>query len=710
LRVESSDRPVPAGLSTLIDCPSVGLFLDRAQAVRPDFQLTATNAAAVAALCQALEGLPLALELAAARAGVLTPQQMLDHIRAQADLLVSRQRVADPRHRSLRVCLDWSYQQLPPDLQRLFARLSIFRGGWSLESAVAICTDFHRVNEPERGTREHRHAPDPPHSALTGHLSVPTPTGHGAPENQDTLEALEQLRERSLVVVEPAGEVMRYRLLEVVRQYAHDHLRSAGEEPRIRDRHLEFFTGFAEQADEEIAGGEGRAWLDRCEIEHGNLRAALDWAAESRKADFGLPLGAALYRFWRVRGHAREGQEWLTNLLALPEAAGATAVRARALERAGRLAHRPGDSQMAWALTEESLAISRERQDRRAIAACLGFLGVLTDGRDDHETARSLMEESLAIRREIGDPDEIAQSLQELGGLWYRQGQFKEAAQRYEESLAIWRRLGRRAFTESPLFNLGLVALRQDDFETAHRRFSECLAILRDLDDEDIPNLLSHLGAISYRSNDFEGARAYFEEGLAICRRRERKSGIAGMLDWLGLLAFVEGELDVAAAFCEEGLLLAREAGREQLTAEILSRLGDIACARNRPAAAAEFFREGLAHFQRVPGPPWLRKFGPRRGIALCLEGLGAVAQAHGNPRRAARLLGAAEALRQSIGASRPPPEQPAYDRRLEAVHSALDEAEFAAAWAEGQALSLEEAMCVALEECEIPTPGGKDS
>lgn len=325
--------------------PSVQLFLDRAQAADPDFELTSGNTAAVAALCHRLEGIPLAIELAAAWVTTLTPGQILARLDQRFDLLVSGRTDLDPRHRSLRAALAWSDRQLGPELRRLFARLSIFRGGWTLEAAEAVC----------------------------------------ASEGTDTLEALSQLRSRSLVLTAPAGEAMRFRMLETVREYAAEQL-GAVERDLVADRHAAYYLALSEDSAARLEGSEQASVLETLEAEHENLRSALAWTLHKGPAgtgastpagsavlpgneDPGLRLVLALWRFWHWRGHLTEGRQWI----------------GAALERAP--------------------ARSRER------ARLLAALGVIAFEQDDLETAQSCHQESLAICREVGDADGVAFAL-----------------------------------------------------------------------------------------------------------------------------------------------------------------------------------------------------------------------------------------------------------------------------------------------------------
>jgi predicted ATPase/DNA-binding SARP family transcriptional activator len=591
----------------LLQCASVRLFVDRAQAVRPDFQVTAANAAVVTALCARLEGLPLAIELAAARAGVLTPQQMLARLERRFELLVRRGRPADPRHRSLRAALDWSYQLLSSEVQRFFRQLSVFRGGWTLEAAAAVC------------------------------------------EEPAALECLEQLRESSLMVAEEAGPEIRYRVLETLREFGAEQL---GPEERValERRHGTYYRALAEAAEPHLTRADQVVWFERLEREHNNFRAALRWSVEQREAETGLRLGGALKHFWEARGYQAEGLASLAELLALPEAAKRTAVRAKALMGASRLAGNQGDFTVAQALAEESLAIGRELGDEETIASSLFQLGYLAHIQGDQETARALCEESLKIGQRLGSTQVIAFSLFGLGKAARFQGDYETAWALFEECLTIYRELGDRRNASSALNYLGDTAVQQDNYPAAQALYEESLALKRELgDNSGIAATLRRLGDVALLQGDCETARRFYEESLSISREVNDKGEIAGALSTLARVASEQGDYRVAQAFLAESVALWRERGNT-----------------------------------------WW-------GIHECLAELAGVALGQGQAARAARLFGATEALFGAISAPQPAAEQGRHERQLASIRAALGDEAFAAAWAAGRAMSLDEAIAEAL-------------
>jgi predicted ATPase/DNA-binding SARP family transcriptional activator/Tfp pilus assembly protein PilF len=492
--------PVPGDVQApeqLLANDSVKLFVDRARVARLDFQLTDGNAAAVAALCTRLEGLPLALELAAARLRVLTPAQVLARLEQRLDFLVSRERTADARQLSLRATLDWSYQLLSPELQPFFARLSVFRGGWALEAAEAICE------------------------------------GNGGQGAGPALNFMEQLRECSLILVVEEAREARYRFLETVREYAWEQL---GEDERdsLEQQHAEFYLALAEEAASRLIGAEQASWLDRLETEQDNMRAALAWATRHGEGELGLRLGTALWRFWHVRGHLREGRDRLHAVLAMPDAAPRDLRRARALDAAGALAHDQGDLGAAAGLHEESLAIARECGDRETIASALNNLGNVARDQGNAERATTFYEAALAAWRALGNIPRVAIVLNNLGSVARDQGHFEEAFTFYRQSLALQRESGNQRGIATALNNIATVAISQGQHERAGALLNESLSILRELRDSyAIAMVLDNLAHLAFEQGDLARAAELYRECLRIGAELENRQAIAVSLEGL---------------------------------------------------------------------------------------------------------------------------------------------------------------------------------
>jgi predicted ATPase/DNA-binding SARP family transcriptional activator len=730
-------------LTALARYPSVQLFVDRAQAVRPDFQITPANAAVVAALCERVEGIPLALELAAARAHVLRPADMLAHLEKRFEFLVSRQRDVTARHRTLRATVDWSYSLLSPELQRVFARLSVFRNGWTLQAAEAICSADGppAASNPETwvgkevGARQPR-APCERQSG--GRQSV-------ASGRNDVLELLEELRECSLVLMEPAAREVRFRLLETLREYARECL-TPEELAALERRHAAYYLELAEKAEPHLTGSAQVEWLERLEAEHENLRAVLDWSVASAAGEkwlpseavpgpgeIGLRLAGALWRFWLVRGYLHEGRERLTRLLALDRPAAPrgpmdAAVRARALHGAGVLIADMGDWPRSRALLGEALEIWQTLGDRSGIAASLHYLGVVAISHGDYTGGRPLIEQSLALRRELGDRWGIAASLQHRSQTARYQGDNRSARDHCEESLRIRRELGDRRGIAQSLRYLGFLTQSQGDYAAARVLLEESLTILRELgDQEGIAEVLIFMGTVARWQGEYAEARTLMEESLAIYRALGDQAGVPNALTLLGLIALSQDGTERAAHLLEEALARYRALDERRGMLWVLESLGHVALQRGDAESARSFYEESrviglelqsrgaiassaynlgrLASRQRdlrgarssyVECLAIRRELGDRQGIAEALEGLAAVAGREGQPDQAACLLGAAAALREAIGAPLPPVDRADYERHLAAVRAALGEAAFASAWTEGRTMSLEQLIAAA--------------
>jgi predicted ATPase/DNA-binding SARP family transcriptional activator len=552
-------------LASLVACPSVALFVDRAQAARPDFQVTPYNAPAVAALCQRLEGLPLATELAAARAGVLTPQQMLSRLEQRFELLVGRPRSADPRHRSLRATLDWSYELLTPELQRFFARLSIFRGGWTLEAAEAVC------------------------------------------EEPRALEYLEELQHCSLVQSEADGEAMRYSLLETLREYGAEQL-TADERTALAERHLAFYMALSEDTGPEI-GVKFEvlpAWLDQAEREHDNLRAALDWLVRSTAVQEWLlqvdevkhpSLIVLLTNFWQERGYQAEGRRRLAELLAFPGAAGASLPRAYLLHEAGALAAQQGDLAAADALVQESLAICRELGSEAGELWCCSLLAVVARDQGDYTRARSCYERTTAIAQELGEGWECdtACALYGTGYTAYLEGDLSAAQALLERGLQLLRNLCGEAAK-------GIHPQARDGIAWVY----------------------AHLGELADARGHYSKAQAYLEESLDRMRVFRFLSGPAYVQQKLGRVAQHQGRWDAATARYGESLMGWCRIGNLPGIAECLEGFGAVAAGEGDSERAAWLFGAAAALRESggIPVPP-VHRADLKHGIAAARVALG---------------------------------------------------------------------------------------
>ncbi len=592
---------------TLIRYESVQLFVDRAQAVQPDFQVTTGNAAAVAALCARLEGLPLAVELAAARAQVLTPAQMLAQLENRFQFLVSRQRDATLRHKTLRAAIDWSYRLLSPDLQRFFTRLSVFRGGYTQDAVEAVCGE-----------------PDAPGMAL---------------------DYLSLLVECSLVVADTrsatgasAGDhETRLPMLEMLRHYAQDAL-PPDERFGIKERHARYFQQLAEKAEAALLGPEQGAWLLRLEAEHDNLRAVLAWSrTEPGAAEIGLRVAAALWRFWWIRGYRSEGREQMAQLLALPQESAPPGVRAKVFAAAGTLARLQGDYEAAVSLLHQALDLQRREGDKQGVASSLNSLGLVSFEQGDYSTARALFEEGLSIFRELGDRKGIAYALNTLGFVFSNQGDYAQARPLFEESLGIRRALGDRQGVASSLNNLGNIPLLEGDYAAAQPLFEESLALKRELGDKQgVPLSLNSLGYLALLQGDAKTAGPLFAESLEIFREMGDKQGVATALNNLGDVAILRGDFAGARPLFMENLGIVREMGDRQGIAYSLEGWARLAAAQGRHERAVRLWAatQSLREAINTPLPPADRAY-YNRAVATVRaqmeEAVFAAAWAHGS-------------------------------------------------------------------------------
>jgi non-specific serine/threonine protein kinase len=350
----------------LIEYEGIRLFVERASAVNADFALADQNAGAVLQICQQLDGIPLALELAAARTKLLTVEHISERLNDRFNLLTQGSRTALPRQQTLRATIDWSYDLLSEEARLLFRRLSIFAGGFTLEAAEQICSE----------------------KPLTP---------------RTVLDLLTRLVDRSLVKVERQGEYERYRLLEMLGEYAREKLDESGEKEPLRQRHRDFFIALAEQAEPKLKSAEQVEWLDRLEVEFNNLRVAWDWAIET-DTELALRLVSALLDFWLMRGNPGEGRKWLANLLPRTVQWGKNVRRAHALNVAGQLAYAQRDFAVARLLFEEALPIARISREDKEIALVLLGLGRTAHRQHDNQEAYVFAIECLMIYQELRDP------------------------------------------------------------------------------------------------------------------------------------------------------------------------------------------------------------------------------------------------------------------------------------------------------------------
>ena len=455
-------------LTPLAEDAASALFLERARAANPGLELGEADLLAVTEICTALDGLPLAIELAAARTKLLPPEAMRGRLQQRLQLLTDGPRDLPTRQRALRDTLEWSYALLDSGEQRLFARLGVFAGGFTLESAEAVCAS--------------------------------------------ELDDLASLVDNSLV--RPDGE--RFAMLETIREHACQKLAESGDENDARHAHPAHYLAFAEEAAPELTGPDQAAWLRQLDSDHDNLRAALRYSLEEGSGETALRLASALWVFWLARGYLGEGRRWLEEALSTSGDAAPT-VRARALNGAGVLAHYQGDYARATELCNESLVLSRRVGDEPAVASALSGLALAARTTGDYPTAQAMFEQALEIFERLGDRQGVARTLNRLGLAVWHAGDYERFGALVEQSLAAFRDLGDIEGIGLGLLHLGMVDLSRGDLAGARPHLEECLAVARELGDRrTIAKGAYFLGDAVSGTHDYAAARALYEESLSL--------------------------------------------------------------------------------------------------------------------------------------------------------------------------------------------------
>jgi predicted ATPase/class 3 adenylate cyclase len=521
------------GIAALTQYEAVRLFIDRACMSQPAFAVTNQNAPAVAQICHRLDGIPLAIELAAGRVRVLSPDQIAARLADRFRLLTGGSRTVMPRHQTLRAAIDWSYELLLQAERTLLRRLAVFAGGWTLEAAEVVCA------------------------------------GDGI-ESWEVLELQAHLIDKSLAVAEAAAAGQtRYRLLGTIQQYATDRLVEAGEADRLRDCHCQWFLQLAELGEVELRGSEQALWLDKLEQEHDNLRAALEWCeANSTQVEAGLRLAGALRQFWQIRGYLREGLQRLESALQRGGTAGAP--RAKALREAGWLALQQGEIQRGTALFEESLTLYRELEDKPGLAEVLNLAGSTALEQADLERASAFFGEGLALAREADAKGLIPRLLGNLGELARLRGETDRAGALYEEALAKLDDVRNQGLAVN-LFNLGSVRCSQGAHAAARSLFAESLDIVRNLGDKStLAMALEGLARVDGLEEKPGRAARLLGAADALRKALNKPVEAADRADYEGAVSLARGALGETAfaAAWEEGRSLTPEQAAKLATGE----------------------------------------------------------------------------------------------------------------------------------------------
>jgi predicted ATPase/class 3 adenylate cyclase len=548
----------------LLAYPAIRLFVERAQAIKPGFDLSDANAADVATICLRLDGLPLAIELAAARVRVLSPSQLLARLDNRLRLLTGGSRDLPARQQTLRAAIEWSHDLLSAGDRTLFARLSVFAGGCMLEAAEAVC-------------------------------------GEAGRDSVDVLDGLDSLTQKSLLrqTNDETGSP-RFAMLETIREFAQERLDTAGELDAVRRAHAAYFLDLAEAAAPELTGVDQAIWLDRLSSEHDNLRAALSSLDQLAEATLLLRLAGSLWRFWWVRGYLAEGRRWLERALA-NGGDDSSSLRAMVLSGAGVLAESQGDYESAARLHQDALERWRDSNDRRGEASSLTDLGIIARIRGEYDLAATLHRQALCLSEALADERGVSISLFELGSLELNRGDLDAAGQLLSRSLQILRENGESSALAAVLETMGILAFYRNDFARAADYYTEGIEIWRALGDTRmIAHSLANLGEVALYQRDSACAESLYAEALQMFCDLEERRGMAFALSQLGKASLLKSDIHQATALYTEGLAIRRQIGEKTAILESLEGLADVAATRGdrelavRLWSAAESTREEI--------------------------------------------------------------------------------------------------------------------
>lgn len=650
VRVPCLGVPETSEVAAIRRSEAVRLFVERAREVRPDFVLTDDNAAAVASICRRLDGLPLALELAAARMRVLGPNALLDVLGARLPMLTGGARDLPARQRTLRDTIAWSHGLLTASEQRVFRRLAVFQGGWSLAAARAV-------------------------GAVDGTPDV------------SVLNALESLAAQSLVGChQGVRDEPRFVMLETIREFAAERLAVSGEAEAAHARHAAWFLEQAEDAAQHLMGPRQDDSLARLDADHDNMRAALGWAYARGDADMLGRFVGALCWFWALRTHYAEGARWADAALSMNVH---TRARADALFAAGLFSWYRGELDRARSFGQDCLARRRSEGDLKGEAQALILLGQAASDAGDVATARPLLDQALRIGRQLGDDLATALALYRLAWLAERARDHARAQALHLECAAISRADGNAALAIMGLVQAGRSAMERGDHVTARACFTDGLAQNAQIRDP-LRNalLLASLGELARRGGMDDEARVHLQDALAILRDLPDRRITELTLDSLAHLSLDLGDLEAARAQGEQVLVLRRAIGHPARIADGLALLGRIVVRQGDRGGARAYVREALDAAARVRDP---------RTIVTCLEVAAELATAENDDARAGRLWGAARARRTALDMGCSPTEQARGVRAIDQARARTGASAWAAALRAGERMADDEAIACAM-------------
>jgi predicted ATPase/class 3 adenylate cyclase len=636
--------------ASLSQYEAVKLFIDRAKSAVPTFSVTNENAPAVAQICHRLDGIPLAIELAAAKVRVLGAEQIAKRLDDRFRLLTGGSRTALERHQTLRAAIDWSYNILPIAEQVLFRRLSVFVGGWTLEAAESICAD-------------------------------------GSVKSAEVLDLLGQLINKSLVLMEAIQGQTRYSMLETMRQYASEKLVEAGESDMFRDRHLAYFLELAETAEPHLIRPEQLEWLAKLDADYENLRLALEWALNKEFAEPSLRLCAALGQFWSLQCYWLEGTKWMNDALAKPTQPSETEknLRAKVLYEDAILAEYLDDIPRMEKSAEQSLTLAQETSDKRGIAIARFYVGWTLRRQNDYDRALALIEQSFTDFQEMNDLYWKAKSYRLFADTLAVQGKitWKEAI---DQQVELARAAGERVELAGVLCDLGLMTNQPDEARKCAQEASELLKqIGSNMHD---PEFI--FGAIAWLHGDYKEAKAMYmdiQTRLGLLGEKNVRSAAIGLL---GSLALEEGDFGQAHIFLEESLATARELQNYFFIVLRLIEIGNLFYLEGKPDEFKRKYREGLSLAKKLNVA---EKFGC---LFFTLRPLDRRAVHH-----TVSILGALHHCQRETDLPMDLIAKRFYDRAEAHTRQALSSEQFENAFAEGQKLSLDEALDLALKRVE---------
>ena len=627
---------------------SVRLFIERALTVNPDFRVNNENASALAEICSRLDGIPLAIELAAARTKVLTLAQIYTRLDNRFSLLTGGKRTALPRQQTLRALIDWSYDLLSEDEKLLWSRLSVFSGGWTLEAAEEICSD-ERISK----------------SLI--------------------LDLMSQLTEKSVITYDESKD--RYRILESLKQYGIEKLTDRHE---IYLRHLNYFLGLSEKAEPELRGESARIRMDMIDADHSNLISAIDWSVSNDIADKGAKIAAAIGEFWNTTGQYSTGIRINENILRSSGLSDRSS-KIKVLIWLCVYKYNQGEYEEVRNYSEECLSLSKTSGDKKGIADSLQSLGNLTTNQGDYEQAKQYFEESYSIKKEFGDKRGMASNMNSLGCIATFQGDYEQARKYHEESLAFNEEVGSKIGSAISMGNLGLISFNQGNYELARKYYEESLKIRKELGNKKgIANYLHNLGGVVYTQGDLDQAKKYFEESLAVRKDIGDRIGMADSMNNLGGVMYTQGDLDEAKIYFEESLIVRKEIGDKSGMADSMNNLGSIARHQKDHELARKYHEDSLALKKEI---------GDKPGLANTLIYLARLFELNDNHFNAVRLLYAAEFAVKSMGTVFDINAEKEKNELTARLNELLSDEEFARYREEGEKMTIEQAVALALRK-----------